>query len=261
MANLPNQYAVPSLPNLDPQTNRVIQDLAARVNYLTTELDRVRGDTPGLMTAKAEKENPQSGIIIIPSPSGDGFIRVSKDGVIQSYGNPASMIGVPVVIHVNTTVVGNVGGGTDTLHSFTVEPGTLLRDGDLLEIEYAGTLQNAGTNNRFISNTVNGVTLENASGTTFTPAGNIQWRMFLRIIRISPTSVLASSNTLMGFLAVDNANALNSFGIGFASFNRMANISVSNLGTTAFILVSQGQGTNNDDVVQKSSVIKLIKMS
>src|SRR5690348_6815882 len=84
----PNLYAVPSLPGVDPNVTRVITDLAARVNYLTTEIDRLRSDVPKQVAMKARKENPVQGIVTIPSPQGNGFVRVNEDGSIVSYGNP-----------------------------------------------------------------------------------------------------------------------------------------------------------------------------
>src|SRR5690242_20036603 len=121
MSNLPNQYVVPALPGLDPRVNRVIQDLADRVNYLTTELDRVRG---GMPDPGARRENPQPGFITIPSPSGDGdgFIRVNEDGVIKSYTNPTVVGGMRRNLFLDYTT-------TTTVANTTTET-SLLGNGD-----------------------------------------------------------------------------------------------------------------------------------
>src|SRR5688572_11066579 len=121
----------PNLMGMDPQTARTMRDLVDRVNYLTTELDMVRGmiisSSPGVDAAR--RENPQPGIVTIPCREDggqDGFIRVNSDGVINSYVNPIESL----FPYADITIVGNVGAGTDTLHTFTLPAGTLSLDGD-----------------------------------------------------------------------------------------------------------------------------------
>lgn len=86
----PNLY-VPSW----PLTHREYQNLVDRVNYLTMEVDRMRG---GIPDPGARKENPQPGVITIPSPTGDGFIRVNSDGTIVSYTNPSLWVAPKSII-------------------------------------------------------------------------------------------------------------------------------------------------------------------
>lgn len=87
--NRPNLYALPTLPGTDPQSRRVMQDLVDQLNYLTGEVERLKREIPDV---GARKENPQPGIISIPSFDSNGFIRVNEDGVIVSYVNPSPML-------------------------------------------------------------------------------------------------------------------------------------------------------------------------
>lgn len=128
MPNQPNLYA-PSW----PLTHREYMNLVDRVNYLTTEVDKMR---VGMPDPGARKENPQPGIITIPFFGGNGFIRVNEDGVISSYSSPAitdldlSLLGVYFTDPVarQTTAVTT----EETLSSKTMPPGMLANDGDFL---------------------------------------------------------------------------------------------------------------------------------
>src|SRR5262245_14063568 len=108
-SNKSNLYVLPS----DHNNRRVMQDLVDRVNFLTGELDRVRGlansASPGVDAAK--RESPGTGILEIPSPSGSGFIRVNEDGVIKDYAAPAhnpELIGICIYTNVsNGTIITN----------------------------------------------------------------------------------------------------------------------------------------------------------
>lgn len=143
MPNQPNLY-VPSW----PLTHREYMNLVDRVNYLTTEVDRMRNNMPD---PGARKERPQPGIISIPSFGGNGFIRVNEDGVIVSYTNPPDVIsGLSAlgVYFIDTTVRQTAANTTET--DFTVkviEPNTLSTDGDFL-LFFIGVNYAANANNK-----------------------------------------------------------------------------------------------------------------
>lgn len=256
--NLPNPYS-PSLPGMDPQTSRIIRDLADRVNYLTTELERVRGmvgiESLGVNVAK--RENPIEGIINIPSPGGNGFIRVSRDGVIKSYTNPASMIGVPRCIHIDTASIGNIGTGLDQLQSFALPAGTLARDSDWLRVHYAGTF-GANNDTKRIQVEFDGQVVHNR------PLFSINGLSFvydINYVRISSTNIRASFQASWGFIDRDVTPTLAGNGSIFGQFNTAIN--TSNLNTTEVVLRLMGEsGTATDsNVLHRKSIIELVKMS
>lgn len=173
MANNPsNLYAVPSLPNLDPQAKRVIEDLAARVNYLTTELDRVRGSMPD---PGAQKERPIPGIITIP-PTGtlgqSGSVRVNQDGVIVSYVNPNGSfpyLGNMFLDYTTTTTVANtttetqlLGNGDDG--STRIVDTSIVKIGRTFRVSFRGTFAFTATPTISIKLKLGGVTIQD-----FTP--------------------------------------------------------------------------------------------
>lgn len=83
-----NNLYLPGSIGINPRADRIIQDLFERVNYLTEENQRMKGLIDSSVSAKARKERPVQGIVTVPSPNGDGMIRVNEDGVIVSYVNP-----------------------------------------------------------------------------------------------------------------------------------------------------------------------------
>lgn len=144
--SLPNLYSPPSLPGMDPQASRVIRDLVERINYLTLEVDRVRGDIPGTMTFKAKKESPIPGIITIPHLSGNGFIRVNEDGVISSYTNPSSLPTGQVTTLFTGLSGAFAGSGTVTTNITTIRGGTIFGDGDYFEVIVFGRFISSANN-------------------------------------------------------------------------------------------------------------------
>lgn len=263
MRTKPNQYVLPS----DPNNPRVMQDLVDRINFLTGEVERMKEQQMNLIAPFATKASPAPGIISLPSLGAPGFIRVTPDGIVHSYSGPTNIssngqiIGLPYVIHTNFTTVGNVGGGVDTLHTYTMPANTLAADGDFLEYEYSGQINNAGVNAKTFGNQVAGTTIENGAGGTFANGGLMGWRLFARVIRVSPVLLRCSTNSLVGFLSIDNAAALTVFGIGFGAFNRFVDLAVSNVTITPVVLNAIATGTSDNDIDQRASVIKLTRMS
>lgn len=131
----------PNLSGMDPQTSRTFRDLVERVNYLTTELDRVRGTMP---ESGAMKERPQPGTLVIPSPNGDGFVRVNEDGVIKSYGNPVKAGYVlPLALSSSETQVSS---SSETDLRVTTIPANLIKTTDHIVLQAGGFVLASGGN-------------------------------------------------------------------------------------------------------------------
>lgn len=239
-----------------PLTYREYQNLVDRVNYLTTEVDRMRGDTPGLMTTRAEKESPIPGIINLPwrdAGGQDGAIRVSKDGVIVSYVNPLES----PFPYVDVTAAGNIGAGADTLHTYTLDTNILAFNGDMLKIEYIGGFA-TNDNNKRLEIQFDAQSIFNTGSFDFDGAGaNGQWTMSLNIVRVTPTSIRSSIRALLGQVVADGAAAVT--GSNAVHTGRNVLTTVSNLNTTAVVINVIGEATANDDVTQNLSVIEFFR--
>lgn len=247
---LPNLYLPGTLPGLDPRTARVMQDLFDRVNYLTVELDRVREMTrsasPGVDAAR--KESPVEGIITIPyrdAGGQDGAIRVSKDGVIVSYVNPADSI----FPYVDLSTVGNVGVGLDSLHSFSIPANTLASDGDWLHIRYAGKFA-TNDNDKRIQVSIDGQSIHNTGA--FDQDSGL-WVYDLDIFRLSAISVRAAVSLYWNFITRDGGGIMGGNGL-FATEDK--DLPVANLNSNAVTLLVQGEAIADNDIVQNVSHIK-----
>jgi hypothetical protein len=245
----------PNLMGMDSQAARVIRDLADRVNYLTTELDRVRGMTmlssPGVDAAK--RENPQPGIITIPYRDGggeDGFIRVSPDGIITSYTNPVESI----FPYTDITTIGNVGAGLDSLHSFSLPANSLAFDGDAVWFRYVGNLA-TNDNDKRLRVSIDNQTLED-TGLIDIDTG--WWLVEGTYTRTSPTTVFAEAHIVFGFLSQLNGAAAQA-GSSQRHIARNAPLTVAHLNTNPVILLVQAEATANNDVTQNLSNIQLSK--
>lgn len=247
---LPNQYSL-NLPGIDPQTARVFQDLADRVNYLTTEVDRIRGDIPTRVSVKAKKENPIPGILSIPCREDggqDGFVRVNPDGVIVSYANPVESI----FPYVDVSVVGNVTTGLDQLHSFTLPANTLANNGDALWVRYGGVFAN-NDNDKRIRTEFDGVATHD-SGLFDVDSGS--WMYDFLYTRVDPLTIKSP------LIVHWNGGTRDGAGTAIGNYlfaGNFVGIAVSNLSTTNTVIRLMAEGTATDDIVQGYSFITLMK--
>jgi len=190
--------------------------------------------------------------IVRPSDGAGGSHSIDIDDLLSFF-----LAGVPRVIERNFTSTPTSAAGPVVMHTFDV-PAGLMQDEDILEIEYGGLVA-TNANNKFISNTVGGNTIENASGGSLTGPGLFGWKMYVRVIRLSDVLVQCSTDTLMGFLSVSTANVVTTAGLGFASFNRQnASVAVADLDTNNLTLQCLGAGGAAGDVTQNLSIIKYI---
>jgi hypothetical protein len=254
--SLPNLYTLPTLPGMDGQTRRVMQDLVDQLNFLTGEVGRLRErDLLVMPTGAARRESPIEGIITIPyrdAGGQDGLVRVSKDGVIVSYVNPVESI----FPYVDLTTRGNVTTGLDPLHDpFIIPGGTMTLNGDTIEAVYAGQFA-INDNNKSVNGRFGGQAYEN-SGVLDIDGGG--WQLKVNISRVSSTTVRATSTMAYFALHVDSANAVNAFGTGFFYVTRQGLLTVANLDTTATIMEVLGEGIATDDVQQTYSYINFYR--
>lgn len=235
-----NKYVPGSIPGVDPATAQMIRELYQRTNMLQDRMDGMRVDTS---PAGAKKEKPVPGILTIPGPDQDGFIRVSPDGVIVSYTSPS----FGVFPYVDITVVGNVGAGTDSLHSFGLPVGTLANDGDALEVRYGGFFA-GNANTKRIQINFGG---QNVINIQLAQNGGL-WDYDILYVRTSPTSIVSTGQMMWHF-----ATPVGGFVNTAIAANMNSLTGLPNLNSSAIELLVQAEGVNDNDIVQRLSYINL----
>lgn len=263
-----NLYLPGNIDGLSPAATREVQNLYDRVNYLTQEMDRMKSNIPSMMTSLASKQNPSEGIITIPSLRGDGFIRVSQDGVIVSYSSPPTtgdgtfsgfIVGIPKVIRLDTSTVSSAGAGPDVLHTYDLPLGTLANDGDFLDVWYSGATA-TNNNDKAVQAQFGGVTYESMGA--FDIDGQVGWVINVKIVRLSSTSVVASHMMNFNVIAADSAAAVTTFGAsGFMISRNSVITGLANLNTTATTMRVRSLGVAAGDVFQNLSIIRVTKMT
>lgn len=254
--NSPNLYSLGALPGFDPQARRTMQDLVDQLNFLTGEVGRLKErDLVVMPTGAARRESPIEGTITIPyrdAGGQDGLLRVSKDGVIVSYVNPAESI----FPYVDTSLVNSSGAGPDILHTYTLPANSLANDGDYLDVWYAGGFA-AVNRDKAVQAQFDGTSYEN--GGVLDIDGSTGWVLFSRIIRTSPVQVRTSHLLLDNVIFVNSANVASSFNIGAQVITRNTLFTVSNLNTTDIIMRIRSVVTGGaaGDVFQNQSIIEL----
>lgn len=244
-----NKYVPGTIPGVDPRTARMIQELYERTNQLQGRIDEVEAN---ILPPGAKKETPQAGLLYVPGRGQDGFARISPDGVIVSYTNPTE----DTYPYVDLRSIGNIGGGTDTLHSFDLPANDLAKDGDYLDIFYRGFYAN-NANTKQILITIGGTTLFDTGASDLRNSISVQWEIRLSVFRISSTVLRAGVGFSAHFFGVTSAAV--PFTIGAAGGLVIAqgiDVTVADLSlnTTAFIVTCQG--TADNDIVQNVTRIE-----
>lgn len=157
-------------------------------------------------------------------------------------------------IHRDTSAVGNVGGGLDTLHSFSLDtPHRLTTNGDYVRVRYGGTYANTEDDKQLR------VSFDGQLAVSFGAVidlENGEWYVDLTYTRVSATSVRVTGfDNHVQFRMADGAIVASPSGSFHAVRN--ATLTVSNLDSNAVTLLVQGEGTNDNDVVQNFSIIEL----
>lgn len=177
-------------------------------------------------------------------------------------GGSLNTVGFLRNIEVNTTPVGNVGGGLDPLHSFSLPINSLRNNGDYVRGELGG-FYGANDNDKRLQFLIDGNIYEDTGLHDVDGGSNNLWHMELTVIRLSATSVRLASRLFEGFLEFDSAGVLVTVGgSGYLHFGRnRPSITVANLNTNAITFLVQGEsaGAATDDVVQNYSIYELVQ--
>lgn len=140
----------------------------------------------------------------------------------------------------DTTSVGNVGAGEDTLITYAMAADTLDQDGSFLDISTWGTFA-ANANNKRIKLKLGTTTLLD---TTAVAANSGSWSLSAKIIRTG-----SATQKVIASIISDNALVLDS-----ATFTS----GTEDL-TTDLNLFCTGEATSNDDIIQEGLIINWYK--
>ncbi len=188
--------------------------------------------------------------------------RVGNDGTI---GTPALVHpsgsgqvvikGYPYTLEVNTTTVGNVGTGLDTLHSYSLAANKLAANGDYVRHVVAGAFA-ANDDNKRVFISFGGQTVEDTGLIDIDGQG---WKAIIEYTRLSTTTVLASAAILLGFLQFDSAGA--SGGSGGRYISRTTTLTVADVTANATTLLVQAESAtaSNDNIVQRLTSVEIVQ--
>ncbi|MGH9753444.1 MAG: hypothetical protein ACREA2_11730 [Blastocatellia bacterium] len=152
-------------------------------------------------------------------------------------------------IHRNTTVVGNVGGGLDGLHSASVPAASLKSNGDYLRVWLSGEFA-ANNNNKQIRISFGGQVLIDTGQVDFDSG---DWAYEVVLTRLTSTTVRVSIINSAGSINFLDAVVSGSGSVGAGN----SVITVSDLAVNALILLVEAQGVADNDVTQNLSIIEL----
>lgn len=141
------------------------------------------------------------------------------------------------LINSNTTPVGNVGGGTDDLITYTLPGGTLSDNGDALLVTCAGTLAantNAKTGIIYFGSSTSTLVSTSSSGVT-------HWKMQMLIVRLS-----ATTQRIHAWGGVNGTDLYNQYIDGAETLAN--NITIK----------ATGAATSNDDIIQKFMTVEYL---
>jgi hypothetical protein len=163
----------------------------------------------------------------------------------------------PRNIHRNFAKVDSVGVGPDVLHTFSLPANSLETNGDYLSVWYAGNFA-ANDRDKGVQAQFDGQDYAGAGAVDLDIAGG--WAFVNRIARIDATHVRISHFYLANIMALDSANAPQSFTEGGIMACRNTNLTVANLASTAITMRVRsvvGVGAAAADVFQNMSIIEL----
>jgi hypothetical protein len=146
------------------------------------------------------------------------------------------------ILNIDVTPVGNIGGGTDDLISYSLPANIMKNDGDYLEVEGWGILAANGNNKT--------ITVNFGSQTIYTTAANAAnagtWSFKAKIIRLTSST----QEIVVEFLS-NNTDLQND--TDYPAFRTAGTQDL----TSALIIKCTGAATSNNDIVQKAQIIKL----
>jgi len=167
-------------------------------------------------------------------------VTISNSNVTIRAGG--SVVDIPLggTLTVDTTSVGNVGAGEDTLITYSMAANTLNLDGNFLEI-FAWGITAANANNKTIKLKFGTTTLLDTGAVA---ANNANWSITSKIIRTA-----AATQQVISSIISDNSLIIDS-----STFTA----STEDL-TTSLSILCTGEATTNDDIIQKGLIVKWFK--
>lgn len=167
-------------------------------------------------------------------------VTIGDSAITVRAGSTSNDLNIGGTLTFNTTPVGNVGAGEDTLITYAMEANTLNTDGNYLEISAWG-ITAANANNKEIKLKIGTTTL---LATGAVAANNASWFINARIIRTG-----AATQQVIASILSDNALIVDSATYTDAAENLAA----------ALNLFCTGEGVADDDIIQKGLIIKWYK--
>lgn len=166
--------------------------------------------------------------------------------------------GYPYTLEVDTTQTGNVGGGADTLKSYSLAAGNLPANGDYIEGDASGNFT-ANDNDKQVNLSVGGTAIISMGATDLD--GAVGWNLTYKIVRVSSTSVRVGATLRCNALAADSqaTPVVSTFTNGFYQESRNVTATVSDLAANALIILTTATGTSNNDITQNLTIIKLVQ--
>lgn len=181
--------------------------------------------------------------------------RIVLGGVLP---NDGFITGVPKNIHkkfLEADKVGNIGGGTDDLQTFTLPAKSLRNNGDMLTVRYAGSFA-TNDNDKRIQILVDGQVIEDFGAFDFDTG---EWVSWMHHIRETSTIIRTDYMAMYGTALVINDSVFSSATQDIIYLPRVRRTTISNMDTTDIILKVTGTATANDDIVQSMSWIDLTR--
>jgi hypothetical protein len=164
----------------------------------------------------------------------------------------------PRCIRRDFSTVNSAGAGPDVLHTFTLDtPNRLLTDGDYVNSWYAGGFSAGNDRDKAVQAQFDNQNYE--GGGALDIDNSTGWVLFSRIMRTSATTVRVSHLLLENQVAIDSANVVNTFTLGFNVVARNTALTVANLNSNAITMRVRSIVTGGAaaDVFQNQSIIEL----
>ena len=182
------------------------------------------------------------------------------DQVAAELGNLIAWVrSSPRCINRDFSVVNSAGVGPDVLHTFSLPANSLEADGDYLTVWYGGSF---AVNDRDKTVQAQFDNQDYIAGGAVDLDANTGWVLPSRIMRIDSTHVVIGAYRIANTIAVDSANAPQTFTEGGYVQGRSITLTVANLNSNAITMRVRsvvGAGAAAADVFQNMSIIELVQ--
>lgn len=178
-------------------------------------------------------------------PVNDGYFTGVPKVILNEVGDPKLTNG------------GNVGGGLDVIHTYSLLANCLKSDRDILELWYEFNFA-ANNNDKRIDGTFGGVTYFGMAIVDVDGGGGI---FKVNISRLTSTTVRIGCFTLFNFFHADSAAppAITSFNTGAYFDTRAVLATIANLNSNNTTIELRAEGTANDDITVSKAVFSLTR--